>query len=73
MWTRMCAVCPPLEFGCVLSGGVFLMSLSSPVTECKGMEENLQQNKREDRRKKLTVEVIHVNSSTSMENQCAQQ
>lgn len=43
------------------------------MTECKGMEENLQQDKREDRRKKLTVEVIHVNSSTSMENQCAQQ
>ncbi|XP_010748938.2 protein Spindly [Larimichthys crocea] len=52
---------------------VVIPSPSSPVTECKGMEENLQQNKREDRRKKLTVEVIHVNSSTSMENQCAQQ
>ncbi|KAE8277638.1 Protein Spindly-A [Larimichthys crocea] len=52
---------------------VVIPSPSSPVTECKGMEENLQQDKREDRRKKLTVEVIHVNSSTHMENQCAQQ
>ncbi|KAF3837745.1 hypothetical protein F7725_009513 [Dissostichus mawsoni] len=37
-------------------------------------EENQQQNKREERRKKpRTVEMIHMGSTSSMENQCAQQ
>lgn len=49
---------------------------SSPVTDCKKtrLEENQQQNKREERRKKQKgVEVIHVSSTSSTENQCAQQ
>ncbi|KAK5865305.1 hypothetical protein PBY51_016480 [Eleginops maclovinus] len=49
---------------------------SSPESDCKEVEreENQQQNKREERRKKpRTVEMIHVGSNSSMENQCAQQ
>lgn len=49
---------------------------SSPSADCKEkvMEENQQQNKREERRKKQkAVEMIHVSSNSSMENQCAQQ
>ncbi|XP_034078748.1 protein Spindly isoform X1 [Gymnodraco acuticeps] len=49
---------------------------SSPGSDCKEVqrEENQQQNKREERRKKpRTVEVIHVGSTSTMENQCAQQ
>ncbi|XP_023117774.1 protein Spindly [Amphiprion ocellaris] len=38
----------------------------------KNMEEN-QQKKTEPRKKQRTVEVIHVGSSSSMENQCTQQ
>lgn len=55
---------------------LFLVVLSSPSADCKEkvMEENQQQNKREERRKKLkAVEMIHVSSNSSMENQCAQQ
>ncbi|XP_034454662.1 protein Spindly isoform X4 [Hippoglossus hippoglossus] len=38
------------------------------------MEENQQQNKREERiKKQRAVEMIHVSSNSSMENQCAQQ
>ncbi|XP_074530909.1 protein Spindly isoform X2 [Halichoeres trimaculatus] len=46
-----------------------------PVTDCKEREtgENQQQNTREERRKQKTVEMIHVGSNSSMENQCAQQ
>ncbi|XP_034739155.1 protein Spindly [Etheostoma cragini] len=41
----------------------------------QNLYENQQQNQREERRKKPrgAVEVIHVNSNSSMENQCAQQ
>ncbi|XP_032384293.1 protein Spindly [Etheostoma spectabile] len=41
----------------------------------QNLDENQQQNQREERRKKPrgTVEVIHVSSHSSMENQCAQQ
>lgn len=49
--------------------------LSSALTDHKEkeMEEN-QENKREDRRKKQrAVEMIHVSSNSSMEQQCAQQ
>ncbi|XP_030000613.1 protein Spindly [Sphaeramia orbicularis] len=55
---------------------VVIPNPSFPVTEpdVKEAEENQQQNKREDRRQKQrTVDVIHVSSSSSMENQCAQQ
>ncbi|KAA8589198.1 hypothetical protein FQN60_010543, partial [Etheostoma spectabile] len=40
----------------------------------QNLDENQQQNQREERRKKPrgTVEVIHVSSHSSMENQCAQ-
>ncbi|KAI9525271.1 hypothetical protein NQZ68_009952 [Dissostichus eleginoides] len=49
---------------------------SSPGSDSKEVqrEENQQQNKREERRKKpRTVEMIHMGSTSSMENQCAQQ
>lgn len=55
---------------------LFDFALSSPVTDCKEKvtEENQQQNKREERRKKQrTVEMMHVSSHSSMENECAQQ
>uniref|UniRef100_A0A3Q1G7C5 Protein Spindly n=1 Tax=Acanthochromis polyacanthus TaxID=80966 RepID=A0A3Q1G7C5_9TELE len=39
----------------------------------KNMEENQQKKAGEPRKKQRTVEVIHVGSSSSMENQCAQQ
>lgn len=47
---------------------------SSCLVKCeeKELEENHQQNLKEERRRKRTVEVIHVKSSNS-ENQCAQQ
>jgi len=51
-------------------------ALSFPVFDHNdvGSEENPQQNKREEkRRKQRTVEMIHVNSHSSMESQCAQQ
>lgn len=43
------------------------------MTDCKEIEENQQQNNKEERRKKRVVEMIHVTSDSSMENQCAQQ
>lgn len=49
---------------------------SSPVTDCKEKwtEENQPENKREETgRKPRAVEMIHVSSKGSMENQCAQQ
>ncbi|TNN63891.1 Protein Spindly [Liparis tanakae] len=49
---------------------------SFPVSDHNdvGSEENPQQNKREEKRRKpRTVEMIHVNSHSSMESQCAQQ
>ncbi|XP_049441682.1 protein Spindly isoform X2 [Epinephelus fuscoguttatus] len=55
---------------------VVIPNPSSPVTDCKEKvtEENQQQNKREERRKKQrTVEMMHVSSHSSMENECAQQ
>ncbi|XP_018549909.1 protein Spindly [Lates calcarifer] len=55
---------------------VVIPNPSSPGTDCKetDMEENQRQNKREERTKKQkTVEMIHVSSNSSMENQCAQQ
>ncbi|XP_031732108.1 protein Spindly isoform X2 [Anarrhichthys ocellatus] len=55
---------PPAK--CVKIGGeepVAIPSPSSPVTVSKD----------EERRKQQTVEVIHVSSQTTMENQCAQQ
>ncbi|KAM6999658.1 protein Spindly [Tautogolabrus adspersus] len=62
----------PRPAKCVKISGdepVVIPNPSSPVTE-----ENQQQNKREERRKKpRTVEMIHVGSNSSMENQCAQQ
>ncbi|XP_035525075.1 protein Spindly [Morone saxatilis] len=68
----------PRPAKCVKISGdepVVIPDPSSPVSDCKEMEmeENQQQNKREDRRKKRTVEMIHVSSNSSMENQCAQQ
>ncbi|KAF0039300.1 hypothetical protein F2P81_007535 [Scophthalmus maximus] len=47
----------------------------SPVNDSGEMEmENKQQNQREERiKKQKTVEMIHVSSNSSMENQCAQQ
>lgn len=43
-------------------------------SDVKELEESQQQNFKEERRKKQkTVEVIHVKSSNTMENQCAQQ
>ncbi|XP_020509041.2 protein Spindly [Labrus bergylta] len=62
----------PRPAKCVKISGdepVVIPNPSSPVTE-----ENQQQNKREERRKKpRTVEMIHVGSNSTMENQCAQQ
>ncbi|KAM7417076.1 hypothetical protein PAMA_016943 [Pampus argenteus] len=55
---------------------VVIPNPSLPGTDCdvKELEENQQQNRREERRKKQrTVEMIHVSSNNSMENQCAQQ
>ncbi|XP_034545003.1 protein Spindly [Notolabrus celidotus] len=55
---------------------VMIPNSSCPMTECKERETegNWQQHKREERRRKpKTVEVIHVASHTSMENECAQQ
>ncbi|XP_034399739.1 protein Spindly isoform X2 [Cyclopterus lumpus] len=49
---------------------------SSPVTDRKDVEieEKQQQNKREEkRRKQRTVEIIHVSSHSTREDQCAQQ
>ncbi|XP_008298421.1 protein Spindly isoform X2 [Stegastes partitus] len=49
---------------------------SSHWTACREehMEENQQQNNRDDRRRKpRPVEMIHVGSNSSLENQCAQQ
>ncbi|XP_069580741.1 protein Spindly [Brachyistius frenatus] len=66
---------PPAK--CVKISGdepVVIPNPSSPSTDCKDMEENQRQNKPVDRRKKAKpVEVIHVGSNSSMENQCAQQ
>nr|XP_019934054.1 PREDICTED: protein Spindly [Paralichthys olivaceus] len=69
----------PRAAKCVKISGeepVVISNLSSPVTDRTdaGMEENLQQNKREERiKKQRAVEMIHVSSNSSMENQCAQQ
>ncbi|XP_059202481.1 protein Spindly [Centropristis striata] len=74
----------PRPAKCVKISGdepVVIPNPSSPQTDCKEKkekeiktEENQQQNKREERRKKpRSVEVIHVDSKSSMENQCAQQ
>uniref|UniRef100_UPI0037E8E9E3 protein Spindly n=1 Tax=Semicossyphus pulcher TaxID=241346 RepID=UPI0037E8E9E3 len=69
----------PRPAKCVKISGdepVVIPNPSSPETDCKEreLEENQQQNKREERRKKQrTVEMIHVGSNSSMENQCAQQ
>ncbi|XP_068451752.1 protein Spindly isoform X2 [Clinocottus analis] len=49
---------------------------SAPVTDFEDgeIEENQQQKKREEKkRKQRPVEVIHVSSQSTMENQCAQQ
>ncbi|XP_036933670.1 protein Spindly [Acanthopagrus latus] len=68
----------PRPAKCVKISGdepVVIPNPSSPVSDAKEkvMEEIHQQNKREERRKKRTVEMIHVSSNNSMENQCAQQ
>ncbi|XP_060935983.1 protein Spindly [Limanda limanda] len=69
----------PRAAKCVKISGeepVVIPNLSYPVTDRTEteMEENQQQNKREERiKKQRTVEVIHVSSNSSMENQCAQQ
>ncbi|XP_030251226.1 protein Spindly [Sparus aurata] len=68
----------PRPAKCVKISGdepVVIPNPSSPVSDAKdkAMEEIHQQNKREERRKKRTVEMIHVSSNNSMENQCAQQ
>ncbi|XP_019934054.2 protein Spindly [Paralichthys olivaceus] len=69
----------PRAAKCVKISGeepVVIPNLSSPVTDRTeaGMEENQQQNKREERiKKQRAVEMIHVSSNSSMENQCAQQ
>ncbi|XP_037317255.2 protein Spindly isoform X2 [Pungitius pungitius] len=68
----------PRPAKCVKISGdvpVGIPNSSSPVTDCKDEEkaENRQQTKRNETRKKPTVEVIHVSAQTSMENECAQQ
>eukprot|EP00064_Thunnus_orientalis_P018285 superscaffoldBa00004164_g18381 len=69
----------PRPAKCVKISGdepVVIPNPSSPVTDydVKELEENQQQNRREERRRKQkTVEMIHVSSNNSMENQCAQQ
>ncbi|XP_037635996.1 protein Spindly isoform X2 [Sebastes umbrosus] len=69
----------PRPAKCVKISGdepVVIPNPRSPVTDRKEkeIEENQQQNKREERRRKQkTVEMIHVSSQSSMENQCAQQ
>ncbi|XP_070769636.1 protein Spindly [Enoplosus armatus] len=68
----------PRPAKCVKISGddpVVIPNPSSPGTDCKEeTEENQQHNQREERRKKpRTVEMIHVSSNSSMENQCAQQ
>ncbi|KAM3613416.1 uncharacterized protein V6R79_025799 [Siganus canaliculatus] len=65
----------PRPTKCVKISGdepVVIPNPSSPEMGCREME-NQQQNKRAERQKKKTVEMIHVDSSSSMENQCAQQ
>lgn len=54
---------------------VVIPSCSSPLADHREEEEeNQQQNRQEERRKKQRpVELIHVTSNTSMENQCSQQ
>ncbi|XP_022612833.1 protein Spindly isoform X2 [Seriola dumerili] len=77
----------PRPAKCVKISGdepVVIPNPSSPVTDCiektieenqqQNQEENQQQNKREEGvRKPRAVEMIHVSSNSSMENQCAQQ
>ncbi|XP_026186686.1 protein Spindly isoform X2 [Mastacembelus armatus] len=68
----------PRPVKCVKISGdepVVIPISSSPVTDWKEkLEENQQQNNKEERRKKQkAVEMIHVSSNSSMENQCAQQ
>ncbi|XP_062281878.1 protein Spindly [Scomber scombrus] len=69
----------PRPAKCVKISGdepVMIPNPSSPGAGCneKELEENQQQNRREERRRKQrTVEMIHVGSNNSMENQCAQQ
>ncbi|XP_034454661.1 protein Spindly isoform X3 [Hippoglossus hippoglossus] len=69
----------PRAAKCVKISGeepVVIPNLSYPVTDRTetDMEENQQQNKREERiKKQRAVEMIHVSSNSSMENQCAQQ
>lgn len=45
----------------------------SALTDSREMEESWQQENKERRRKKREAEMIHVSSSSTMENQCAQQ
>ncbi|XP_029021729.1 protein Spindly [Betta splendens] len=54
---------------------VMISDLSCSLDVCKEklMEENQQQNRREERGKQKSVEIIHVSSKSSSENQCAQQ
>ncbi|KAM9847295.1 protein Spindly [Aulostomus maculatus] len=48
--------------------------IPDPSSEGSMVKENQQQNTREERRRQRgTVEMIHVGSNSSMENQCAQQ
>ncbi|XP_035017210.1 protein Spindly [Hippoglossus stenolepis] len=69
----------PRAAKCVKISGeepVVIPNLSYPVTDRTetDMEENQQQNKREERiKKQRAVEMIHVSSNSSIENQCAQQ
>ncbi|XP_053180485.1 protein Spindly [Scomber japonicus] len=69
----------PRPAKCVKISGdepIVIPNPSSPGAGCneKELEENQQQNRREERRRKpRTVEMIHVSSNNSMENQCAQQ
>ncbi|XP_026212958.1 protein Spindly [Anabas testudineus] len=69
----------PRPAKCVKISGdepVVIPAPSSPVSDCKEkvMEENQLQNRREERRRKQkAVEMIHVTSKNSTENQCAQQ
>ncbi|XP_030595648.1 protein Spindly [Archocentrus centrarchus] len=69
----------PRPAKCVKISGnepIVIPNPSSPSSDCKEKEteENQQQNNREERRRKQkAVEMIHVSSNSSMENQCAQQ
>ncbi|XP_053284823.1 protein Spindly isoform X2 [Pleuronectes platessa] len=69
----------PRAAKCVKISGeepVVIPNVSYPVTDRTEteMEGNQQQNKREERiKKQRTVEMIHVSSMSTMENECAQQ